>query len=488
MRPFEMLLLLANLLAFVVSAAPRLRARGARYSRLAALPLAGAQALVEGPRWQMSPAYILSGTFFLAGLLRGRQLSGESSERSLARQLVAFLGIGLGGLGLAVSSVLPILLPVFRFPRPRGPYAIGTLTYHWVDTARPEVFTADPHDRREVMVQIWYPARGTSSPRRAPYVPDGSVLAPLGRLIGLPGFTFNHLKYVTTNAVPSAPAADDEPCYPVLIFLHGRGGFRQHNTLQVEELVSHGYIVAGIDMPHAAAGVAFPDGRVVSLDPRMMAGAFKSGSEEITSPLIRYLAQDTVFTLDQLVTLNRADPNGILTGRLDLQKIGLLAVSLGAVIGGEASLLEPRVRATLLMDAWMSGDVVEEGLTQPTMLITRDAGTMRLEGWSQPEINRTQTTMRAVFEHRPRDSYLVRVPGMFHPDFSDIQLLIWPRFARRLGLVGPINGKRAQRILNDFSLAFFDRHLRGLPAPLLDDPLECYPEVLYQTRHPNPVE
>ena len=28
-----------------------------------------------------------------------------------------------------------------------------------------------------------------------------------------------------------------------------------------------------------------------------------------------YLAQDAVFTLDQLVALNRADPNGILTGR-----------------------------------------------------------------------------------------------------------------------------------------------------------------------------
>jgi hypothetical protein len=27
----------------------------------------------------------------------------------------------------------------------------------------------------------------------------------------------------------------------------GRGGYRQHNTLQVEELVSHGYIVAAID-------------------------------------------------------------------------------------------------------------------------------------------------------------------------------------------------------------------------------------------------
>jgi hypothetical protein len=55
----------------------------------------------------------------------------------------------------------------------------------------------------------------------------------------------------------------------VLIFSHGRGGYRQHNTMQVEELVSHGYIVAAIDHPYAATGVVFPDGRIAAFDPRM---------------------------------------------------------------------------------------------------------------------------------------------------------------------------------------------------------------------------
>ena len=33
------------------------------------------------------------------------------------------------------------------------------------------------------------------------------------------------------------------------------------NTFQVEELVSHGYIVVAIDQPYTAAVVVFPDGR-----------------------------------------------------------------------------------------------------------------------------------------------------------------------------------------------------------------------------------
>ena len=44
--------------------------------------------------------------------------------------------------------------PAFVFPPPSGPYGIGTVTYHWVDTERREVFSSRPDDRRELMVQF----------------------------------------------------------------------------------------------------------------------------------------------------------------------------------------------------------------------------------------------------------------------------------------------------------------------------------------------
>ena len=177
-------------------------------------------------------------------------------------------------LGLAVSIILPEVIPVFRFPPPTGPYGIGTVTYHWVDADRPEVFTADPDDRRELMVQIWYPAEGNRSSPRAPYIPDADVVAPaIARLIKLPEFILGHLKYVTTNAVASAPVADDQPRYPVLVLLVGLGGYRQVYTFQVEQLVSHGYIVAAIDHPYAAAMVVFPDGRKVACNLRIASRA-----------------------------------------------------------------------------------------------------------------------------------------------------------------------------------------------------------------------
>ena len=122
--------------------------------------IAIAQMIVEGPRWQMVPAYVLTGLFFLVWLLQSTALAGRPVNRPAAG-----LAIGLGALALVISAALPILSPVFRFPRPSGPYAVGTVTYHWVDAARPEIFTADPNDHRELMVQVWYPAQPTNRRR-----------------------------------------------------------------------------------------------------------------------------------------------------------------------------------------------------------------------------------------------------------------------------------------------------------------------------------
>lgn len=361
--------------------------------------------------------------------------------------------------------------PLCRLPRPSGPWAVGTITHHWVDTDRLDVFTADPDDRRELVVQIWYPATRPAAATPAPYVPDADVLTPLAQLLKLPRFVLRCLKYVSTNAVASAPVVRDEPRFPVLIFSPGRGGYRQHNTWQVEELVSRGYVVAAIDHPHAAAGVRFPDGRLVTLDSRML-------DNDFVDTVVPFLAQDAVFALDQLTALNHVDPTGILTGRLDLSRVGIFGLSLGGEVAAEACRQESRFRACLAMDVWMPPTVVRSGLSQPTMWITRDARTMRREGWSQADIDRTLTTIRAVFDTMPGDAYLVQVPGMYHQDFSDASLL--SPLTRWLGVTGPIDKHRAHDIVTACSLAFFDRHLKDQPAAF-DGLAERCPEVFLET-------
>ena len=474
MRLFETILSISNILTFFILVIPKIRAfPGARYIALISLSIAAAQMMLEGPRWQMVPAYFLSALFFLTDLPRGGKTLSEVRNHNHALRIAVPMAIGLGGLVMAGSTILPIIFPISRFPHPTGLYEIGTLTYDWVDMSRQEIFTTDPSAHRELMVQIWYPAKANPSAPRTPYIQDSRTLVPLARLLHLPDFIFDHLKYVTTNAIVSAPAADQGTSYPVLIFSHGRGGYRQQNTLEIEELVSHGYIVAAIDHTYAASGVVFPDGRLVSLDPRMLDRPYVDGK-------ISYLAQDVSFVINQLSMLNERDPNGILTGLLDIHQMGVFGLSLGGEITAKACQHDPRIRACLMMDVWMPVDVVRDGLQQPALWISRDAGTMQLEGWSQADIEETLTSMRAVYNNLPGDGYFLLVPGMFHQDFSDASLL--SPLTSWMGITGSINSQRAHTIVNAYSLAFFDRYLKGYQSALLNDSDRPFAEVIFEKR------
>ncbi len=63
-------------------------------------------------------------------------------------------------------------------------------------------------------------------------------------------------------------------------------------------------------------------------------------------------------------------------------------------------------------------------------------------------------------------------------------LMAFCPLAALLGLAGPIDEQKAHDIVNAYSLAFFDRHLRGRPSTLLDGPAKQYPEVMFESRRP----
>lgn len=499
MRPLEIVLLVADAVAFIVLALP-LRGRARWLPGLAALaPLAAvAQVLGEGARWQMVPAYAMAALFFVAWLLKAARTPGRPAARGRSRRIIAGLAIALGALVLAVAIALPATLPVFRFPPPGGPYAIGTVTYHWVDGQRHEVFNADPAAHRELMAQVWYPAEPSASPARAPYVPNADAISSADApQLHLPGFAFDYWSIVPTNAIPDAPMATDRPRYPVLVFESGVVGYRQSNTYQVEALVSRGYVVVGLDQPYVSGAVVFPDGRRIlgwtrdRLQPLIeqsiapAAGAPAVNGQVLADGIVPYLAQDVSLALDRIAALDEA-AGGRLHGRLDLERVGTFGVSLGAMVAAEACHRDPRLKACLMLDAAMPTDVVRDGLTQPGMWVTRDSATMRLErqragGWSERDISETLDTMRAVFsKSAPGDGWYVQVPGIFHSEFTDAPSLT--PLAPLVGISGPVGGQRAHEIVDAYSLAFFERYLVGHASAPLDGPSGTYPEVHLEGR------
>ena len=91
---------------------------------------------------------------------------------------------------------------------------------------------------------------------------------------------------------------------------------------------------------------------------------------------------------------------------------------------------------------------------------------------------------KVIFEKVNRglrsEGYSLEIAGTRHYDFSDLPLLspLSPWF----GLKGPIDGRRVLEIISQYTVAFFDAHLKGDGSELLYGPSEAYPEVSFELR------
>ncbi|MHB8931935.1 MAG: alpha/beta hydrolase, partial [Bellilinea sp.] len=88
---------------------------------------------------------------------------------------------------------------------------------------------------------------------------------------------------------------------------------------------------------------------------------------------------------------------------------------------------------------------------------------------------------RTVFESAAAAAYLITIKGTEHYNFSDLTLV--SPLAQAFDFSGPISGQQMVRIINTYSLAFFDKHLKDLPAPLLNGVSAEYPEVMIESRN-----
>lgn len=494
MRPLEYLLSFTLIIGYCYVFIPRIRSlRWVSYVLFGPIAATLVQLVFEGYRWQLVPAYAMSLAFVLVW---GVLFAYKKSIR--IGRVLNIVGALLGFLALVVSIVLPALMPVFSLPEPTVRYGVGTATYHWTDNRRRELFSSNPDDRREIAAQVWYPTNPEQSSQKAPYIQDVDMTAPaLARLFNFPGFLFDHFEYTKSHATAAAPISTDKQNYPVLVFLSGLNGYRQMNTFQVENMVSQGYIVVGLDQPGTEAAVKMSDGSAIFGRPRDEAAplARKSADPQMPTPtvngvplpngIIPYLAKDVSFAIDELTSLNGGNSEDILAGKLDLSRLGTFGVSLGGMNVAQACHDDARLKACLVMDVYMPTDVVKDGLKQPTMFMTRNADDMRLEraragGWSEADIALTIDTMKTTYDKLRDNGYYLDISGMFHLNFTDIPA--WSPVTSWLGLTGPIDNQRGFDIVNEYTLAFFDKELRGKDSTLLGGNSATYLEVTFQAK------
>lgn len=424
---------------------------------------------LEGWRWQMLPAYSLFVIIGIPSLLLLLQPAGFSPKRW---GIALTLGI-LGAVFWLFALILPIILPVPRLLRPTGTYQVGTTIRYLVDDSRQEIYTQDPNDSRELLVQIWYPIEAAGDAERALYMPELDVIGPVvAEQFGLPSFLLNHINLTRLDIYKDAPVAETAAAtpFPVIVFSHGLTGLRIQNTIMAQELASHGYVVAAIDHTYANAITVFPDGRVILYEESRV---FPSGDSNYieANPLIQVWAADIAFLLDEMGRWTTTEGE-MFHGRLDPQNAGVFGHSTGGGTAVEFCLRDGRCQAGIGLDSWVlpvTEALLTPGLDQPFMFISTP-------GWLGSE---NKARGLAIYNRLSNGGYNLSLENTGHYDFSDLALL--SPITPQLGLSGTINSYDSLAIQNEYIVAFFDQYLRGMEREVLERP-SPYPELTIEKR------
>jgi hypothetical protein len=382
----------------------------------------------------------------------------------------------------ARASTIPAL------PPPTGPYPVGRTTFHWTDPARGDVLAPDPASRRELVVDVWYPAQATRARSRAPYLPD---FAALRRAVGDEalrrefGRAYESLTKgrLRTHAIENAAFARSLKRCPTLVFSHGFGILSRTYTAQLEDLASHGYVVAAIAHTYETMATVFPDGRVVPFasEPWKASTTSEETSIAYENGRMKSWADDMSFVLGELQGESGRQPRRApFAGHLDTRNVGAFGHSSGGRAAALACRNDARLRACLNQDGLARNlpfdrDAIPR-LEQPFLLFTRprpathptedELARMGLtRSRAQALIAELDAAQDAAMESAGLGSYRVTLamPGVSHSSFNDRPFL--------QAVDDPDRTREAVRNLatiRAYTLAFFDRSLRGAGNTVLD--------------------
>ena len=404
----------------------------------------------EGARFHMAPTYLLGSC--LAGL--SHWAAGFRNRRWRSRLWVrAAVGLPVI-LFVVVAAALPTVFPVFTYPNPSGPYGIGTAEYELKNAPR----------GRDLVIQAWYPTGTGTRGARAGITSRPQLLeAAYASFTGLPKPLFQNIRFVRTHAIQNAALVPDQSRFPVVLFSHGPlSANRSQSIFQMEALASRGFIVVAIDHTGYASTTIFPDGHTV---PPSSDATWPVFVDARSTAMLNTWVADVRFVIDRLEELNADDPNGLLTGRLDLARIGYVGASFGGSVVVQALLDEPRIKAGIAQDGkpYFSDQTLTD-LHRPLMYMQSAAPYMKS---SDAQLARWGLTA-ALFKTAEQDHYArqmqlfsranapiynVYIRRTNHVTFSDLYLII--------GVPDPalMDIRRAHTIINDYTVAFFDQVL-----------------------------
>jgi dienelactone hydrolase len=424
--------------------APRTGRRWLRLAPVALLALAVLQFALEGFTWQALPAWVL-----IAAL---SAFAPRKPPEAPAHVFASLAGkAGLVVLALAMLGPWMLILPAPVLPPPA--IALGTHIYRWTDASRDEPVTADPNDRRSVIVQVFYPAAPGATGRRSVYIDGLRALPPKVSL--LPGFMLATFGRIDTHAIVDAPILPTRK-WPVVLFSPGYGGPRAVYTGLAEGLAAKGYVVITFDHPYESAVTELPDGRIVATIDNFPANAGEAEGDAWMAGQLNTRADDLRYALDQL----RPDIIGAdLAGHLDLDHVAAIGHSLGGATAVMAMQADPRIKAAANIDGTPYGAMAAKPLDRPFLLLQSDH---KETGHSEKFV----LGNKSIMGHDAAPAWHYEIHRANHYSFTDAPffLALPARFAVSMLIGGGRGPEETQRASADILAAFLQEPLGGAPG------------------------
>jgi dienelactone hydrolase len=491
MRLFEMLLVVGSFMMLVLVCNKERIPRKVLFGVGIVTGLVlGITLLFEGFRWQMILIYMIAFIFLIIPKKSNNFVTNPSKLKNMLRGIVVFLTLIL----ICISSALAYFIPVYKLPKPTGIYKVGTQTFNFLDESRAEIFTDEENDKRQLVVQMWYPAgsvknkvHGTLFPRDKAIFKQYKKL--YGEAWGIPGFVFDYWKYIKNNSFRGAEILANNGSFPLVIISHGMANGSVFHTSQAENLASHGYIVVAVDHTYSTTATAFSNGRVTGFETNISGKNFSDEGVKYEN----VWTEDINFIISQIERLNNGD--NMFNEKINMNSIGVMGHSFGGATAFNSLYLNAKIDAGIDMDGSLCIVDNRMDIKKPFMFMLSENyyGTKNFEkNISDEELREhrlTRDEYNKLVERSEKEEKIMKsalknggtriyIKGTEHMNFNDLQLI--SKIVKFTRQTGDIDELRSWNIVNKYILDFFNLHLKGKNSNLLTGPNKEYPEVVYK--------
>jgi len=352
-------------------------------------------------------------------------------------------------------------------PKPTGEYAVGTFTYTVYDALDETMYNA-VGTKRSIPARVYYPVTKDSVKDlpKARYL-TREMIGAIKKQYMMP-IKYEKVEQDGSNrseCYENAPSVEGER-FPLILFNHGYGSFREAHSFLLCELASHGYVIVSIGHPHEGLLTELDNGTTYKLAKGITSHCYSPVFKSIRALKKLSKAKGTNEELWQMFNDIQNKHNSFLIERakawetdtktaldylkenyhdlIDWEKgIGVTGHSLGGATAFSLCEDDPETfTCGINLDGGLFGDHEGRSINVPFLQMNC-------------EPNKTSVTWAFISNRKP--AYHAVFRDMQHLGFSDMKHQIPMK-----SMVGKLDPNVAHNEVCKISIEFFDTYLKKL--------------------------